>query len=132
MASVLTFELGLAATEDRATALRLRDDLRDTLLDHGAVKVDEVDVGHPPPGRRAGVAEWIGLIVAAAGTLAAVLQVLEAWQSRHANSDDADTTITLRVGEVTVTISNVPTPEELSLIRALLERIDGRADDDGN
>ncbi|MFI0480186.1 hypothetical protein [Actinomadura sp. 9N215] len=132
MTSVQRFELRLVSIEDRPKALRLRDEVRDVLADLGALKVEEVDVGDPPPGRRSGDLDIVGLLVAIAGSLAAIVQVLEGWQRRHANRGETDTTLTLTIGEFTVTLSHVPTPEELDRIQDLIERFDGRSDDAGN
>lgn len=125
MTSVLEFEARLAATPDRRTAVRLRDDLSAALREAGAVQVDEVDVGMPPPGRRAGEVEIVGLVVSFAGTLATVFQVLREWLGRRAGDAEGGTTITVRIGDASVTIADPPTPAELNVIVELIERHDG-------
>lgn len=129
MTSVLELELRLHAADDqRGDAARLRTDLEAVLLDNGAVKVDEVDVGQPPPGRRSGVLEIIGLLVESTGTLAAMVQVLQGWKRKKAETAEKDIALTMTIGDVTVNLSEIPTPEELDRIRDLIERFDGDAD----
>lgn len=133
MTSVLELELRLdAGAQSRAAATRLRTDLKGVLLDNGAAQVNEVDVAQPPPGRRSGVVEIIGLLVSAGGTLAAVIQVLQAWKQKKAKPADQDVTLTLTVSGVTVNINEVPTSTELAEIRDLIERIDGDGASDGD
>ncbi|GAA1298337.1 effector-associated constant component EACC1 [Saccharothrix xinjiangensis] len=133
MTPVLELELRLVAADGRRSgAVRSRRELQDALLDAGAAKVDEVDVDHPPPGRRAGELEIVGLLVSSTGTLAAVVQVLQGWKRKKAHTAEPDTALTLTIGGVTVNISDVPTPEELNEIRALLERFDGEGEPDGS
>ncbi|MDA3627088.1 hypothetical protein OU415_16710 [Saccharopolyspora sp. WRP15-2] len=127
MSPVLEFEVRLQAAERRKDALRLRGDLRDALLDAGAVRADEVDVDQPEPGRRSAAVDIIGLVVQFAGTFAAAIQVMQGWQ-RKKKRDETDKTLTLTVDGVTVTLSEVPTPAELEALQKLIDGREGRAD----
>lgn len=126
MTPVLEFEVRLRAAEQEAVALRR--DLRDALLTGGAVRADEVDVDYPPPGTRSAALEIVGLIVQFAGTLAAAIQVMQGWQRKKDNAAEADKTLNVTVDSVTVTLSEVPTPEELTALQKLLEEREGRGE----
>lgn len=126
MTPVLEFEVRLQAAEKEA--LQLRRDLRAALLDGGAVEADEVDVDQPPAGRRSATVEIVGLVVSFVGTLAAAIQVMQGWQRKKGKGAEADKTLTVMVNSVTVTLSEVPTPEELTALQKLLAESEGQDD----
>lgn len=126
MTSVLEFEVRLQGAEKEALALRR--DLRDTLLNGGAVQADEVDVDHPAPGRRSAALEIVGLVVSFVGSLAAAIQVMQGWQRKKSNKAEVDTTLVVTVDNVTVTLSEVPTPEEFDALQKLLTERAGQDD----
>ncbi|WP_242909472.1 effector-associated constant component EACC1 [Actinomadura terrae] len=124
MSPRLEFELRLDGVDDHHYAERLRRELRNTLEDSpdAAVrKIHEVNVGTPPPGRRAATSEIFGLVVESAATLATVVQIVQIWLQRTPRETEAPPpSITLTFGANSLTMTSPPTPAETEIIERFI------------
>jgi hypothetical protein len=135
MSPNLEFELRLDGVEDRHHAERLRRGLRDTLQDApdaGVVKIDEVNVGAPSPGRRASTTEIFGLVVESAATIATVVQIVQIWLQRTPRETAAPPSITLTIDGNSLTVTSPPTPAETEIIERFIDRHGNAGGHDGN
>ncbi|MBT2207933.1 MULTISPECIES: hypothetical protein [Actinomadura] len=134
MSPHLEFELRLDGVDDHHDAERLRRGLRDALQDTpdaGVVKIHEVNVATPPPGRRASTTEIFGLVVESVATIATVVQIVQIWLQRTPRQTETPPSITLTIDGNSVTVTSPPTPAETQIIERFIDRHGNAGGHDG-